>query len=51
LTAEFLSFGTNDLTRRASRPPPHVVGNSRDDSGSFLPPYAVLEICKTDASP
>ena len=32
-TAEFFSFGTNDLTQTA-------LGMSRDDSGSFLPPYA-----------
>ena len=47
-TAEFFSFGTNDLTRRFNQPPPHVVGYSRDDSGSLLPPYAELEICKTN---
>ena len=33
-TAEFFSFGTNDLTQTA-------LGMSRDDSGSFLPGYAV----------
>jgi pyruvate,orthophosphate dikinase len=38
-TAEFFSFGTNDLTQTA-------LGMSRDDSGSFLPPYAELEIVK-----
>jgi pyruvate,orthophosphate dikinase len=38
-TAEFFSFGTNDLTQTC-------LGMSRDDSGSFLPPYAELEICK-----
>ena len=32
-TAEFFSFGTNDLTQMA-------LGMSRDDSGSFLPAYA-----------
>ena len=32
-TAEFFSFGTNDLTQTGS-------ACSRDDSGSFLPPYA-----------
>src|SRR5947207_15664115 len=32
-TAEFFSFGTNDLTQTA-------LGMSRDDSGSFLPHYA-----------
>jgi len=36
-TAEFFSFGTNDLTQTA-------LGMSRDDSGSFLPTYAELEI-------
>ena len=38
-TAEFFSFGTNDLTQPC-------LGMSRDDSGSFLPPYAELEIVK-----
>jgi len=38
-TAEFFSFGTNDLTQMA-------LGMSRDDSGSFLPGYAELEIVK-----
>src|SRR5947207_2839584 len=38
-TAEFFSFGTNDLTQTA-------LGMSRDDSGSFLGPYAELEIIK-----
>src|SRR5438105_1565162 len=38
-TAEFFSFGTNDLTQTA-------LGMSRDDSGSFLTPYAELEIIK-----
>ena len=38
-TAEFFSFGTNDLTQTA-------LGMSRDDSGSFLPAYAELEILK-----
>ncbi len=38
-TAEFFSFGTNDLTQTA-------LGMSRDDSGSFLPPYTELEIVK-----
>ncbi|MFO1476396.1 MAG: pyruvate, phosphate dikinase [Verrucomicrobiota bacterium] len=38
-TAEFFSFGTNDLTQTC-------LGMSRDDSGSFLPAYAELEICK-----
>jgi pyruvate,orthophosphate dikinase len=38
-TAEFFSFGTNDLTQTA-------LGMSRDDSGSFLPHYAEAEIVK-----
>jgi pyruvate, orthophosphate dikinase len=38
-SAEFFSFGTNDLTQTA-------LGMSRDDSGSFLPHYAELEIVK-----
>src|SRR3989442_9514480 len=38
-TAQFFSFGTNDLTQTA-------LGMSRDDSGSFLPPYQELEIVK-----
>jgi pyruvate,orthophosphate dikinase len=38
-TAEFFSFGTNDLTQTG-------LGMSRDDSGSFLPHYAELEIVK-----
>jgi pyruvate,orthophosphate dikinase len=38
-SAEFFSFGTNDLTQTA-------LGMSRDDSGSFLPAYAELEIVK-----
>ena len=38
-TAEFFSFGTNDLTQTA-------LGMSRDDSGSFLPRYQELEIIK-----
>jgi pyruvate,orthophosphate dikinase len=37
--AEFFSFGTNDLTQTC-------LGMSRDDSGSFLPPYIELEIVK-----
>jgi pyruvate,orthophosphate dikinase len=40
-TAEFFSFGTNDLTQTC-------LGMSRDDSGSFLPHYAELEIVKTN---
>ncbi|HTQ49385.1 MAG TPA: pyruvate, phosphate dikinase [Candidatus Acidoferrales bacterium] len=38
-TAQFFSFGTNDLTQTC-------LGMSRDDSGSFLPPYTELEIIK-----
>ncbi len=38
-SAEFFSFGTNDLTQTC-------LGMSRDDSGSFLPHYAELEIVK-----
>ncbi len=38
-TAEFFSFGTNDLTQTC-------LGMSRDDSGSFLPPYQELEIVR-----
>ncbi len=38
-SAEFFSFGTNDLTQTA-------LGMSRDDSGTFLPHYAELEIVK-----
>jgi pyruvate,orthophosphate dikinase len=38
-TAEFFSFGTNDLTQTA-------LGMSRDDSGSFIAPYQELEIIK-----
>ncbi len=36
-TAQFFSFGTNDLTQTA-------LGMSRDDSGSFLPNYVELDI-------
>jgi pyruvate, orthophosphate dikinase len=36
-SAEFFSFGTNDLTQTA-------LGMSRDDSGSFLPTYQEHEI-------
>jgi pyruvate, orthophosphate dikinase len=38
-SAQFFSFGTNDLTQTA-------LGMSRDDSGSFLSNYAELEIVK-----
>jgi pyruvate,orthophosphate dikinase len=40
-TAEFFSFGTNDLTQTC-------LGMSRDDSGSFLPVYQEREILKTN---
>lgn len=36
-TAEFFSFGTNDLTQT-------TLGMSRDDSGTFLPLYKDLDI-------
>jgi pyruvate, orthophosphate dikinase len=39
--AEFFSFGTNDLTQTA-------LGMSRDDSGTFLPAYAELDIIATN---
>jgi pyruvate,orthophosphate dikinase len=38
-SAQFFSFGTNDLTQTC-------LGMSRDDSGSFLPPYQELEIVR-----
>jgi pyruvate,orthophosphate dikinase len=38
-TAQFFSFGTNDLTQTC-------LGMSRDDSGSFLGKYQELEIIK-----
>ena len=40
-TAEFFSFGTNDLTQMA-------FGVSRDDAGTFLPPYLRQEIWPAD---
>ncbi len=40
-SAEFFSFGTNDLTQTC-------LGMSRDDSGSFIPPYQELEILKAN---
>lgn len=40
-TAEFFSFGTNDLTQTC-------LGMSRDDSGSFIPEYQELEILKAN---
>jgi pyruvate,orthophosphate dikinase len=39
--AEFFSFGTNDLTQT-------TLGMSRDDSGTFLPAYAELDIVPTN---
>ena len=38
-TAQFFSFGTNDLTQTC-------LGMSRDDSGSFLPAYIELDIVR-----
>ena len=38
-TAEFFSFGTNDLTQM-------TLGMSRDDANGFLPHYAELDIVK-----
>ncbi|HPU57288.1 MAG TPA: pyruvate, phosphate dikinase, partial [Verrucomicrobiota bacterium] len=40
-TAEFFSFGTNDLTQTC-------LGMSRDDAGTFLPTYTELEITATN---
>jgi pyruvate,orthophosphate dikinase len=40
-SAEFFSFGTNDLTQT-------TMGMSRDDSGSFLPAYQESEIVKSN---
>ena len=40
-TAEFFSFGTNDLTQT-------TLGMSRDDSASFLPQYTELGIVKAN---
>ncbi|NJN18935.1 MAG: pyruvate, phosphate dikinase [Oscillochloris sp.] len=40
-TAEFFSFGTNDLTQTA-------LGLSRDDSGRFLPAYVEKKIIADD---
>src|SRR5438552_9606796 len=42
-TAQFFSFGTNDLTQTG-------LGMSRDDSGSFLGHYAAMEIIKKNPS-
>jgi pyruvate,orthophosphate dikinase len=38
-TAEFFSFGTNDLTQT-------TLGMSRDDSGTFLPEYLSQEVVR-----
>jgi pyruvate, orthophosphate dikinase len=40
-TAEFFSFGTNDLTQM-------TFGYSRDDAGVFLPEYIKKEILERD---
>ncbi|HQY87743.1 MAG TPA: PEP-utilizing enzyme, partial [Tepidisphaeraceae bacterium] len=40
-SAEFFSFGTNDLTQT-------TLGMSRDDSGSFLPKYQAKDIVKSN---
>ena len=40
-TAEFFSFGTNDLTQT-------VFGLSRDDAGTFLPRYVEMGILPKD---
>ena len=40
-TAQFFSFGTNDLTQT-------TMGMSRDDSGSFLPNYTELDILEAN---
>src|SRR5690606_33908400 len=40
-TAEFFSFGTNDLTQT-------TFGISRDDAGSFLPTYQQLGLLPAD---
>jgi pyruvate, orthophosphate dikinase len=40
-TAEFFSFGTNDLTQT-------TLGVSRDDAGRFLPSYVEKDIYKRD---
>ncbi|HEY4114343.1 MAG TPA: pyruvate, phosphate dikinase [Rhizomicrobium sp.] len=40
-TAEFFSFGTNDLTQT-------TLGLSRDDSGSFIPEYLTKGLIKQD---
>ncbi len=43
-TAEFFSFGTNDLTQT-------TLGMSRDDSGSFLGAYQEAEMLKKSFAP
>ena len=40
-TAEFFSFGTNDLTQM-------TLGMSRDDAGKFLPLYVERGFCRVD---
>jgi pyruvate,orthophosphate dikinase len=40
-TAEFFSFGTNDLTQT-------TLGVSRDDAGRFLAPYVAMDIYARD---
>jgi len=40
-TAEFFSFGTNDLTQTC-------LGMSRDDSGTFIPAYTEAEVVKAN---
>jgi pyruvate,orthophosphate dikinase len=40
-TAEFFSFGTNDLTQT-------TYGISRDDGGKFIPLYVEREIFEAD---
>jgi len=40
-TAEFFSFGTNDLTQT-------TLGISRDDAGTFLPRYIEMDIIPGD---
>jgi pyruvate, orthophosphate dikinase len=40
-TAEFFSFGTNDLTQT-------TLGLSRDDAGKFLPQYVDMKILKAE---
>ena len=42
-TAEFFSFGTNDLTQT-------TLGISRDDAASFLGPYTPRASCRRTRS-